>query len=111
MNVEVIPFLRVADADRATTWWRRLGFEQESEHRFFEGAPIFRSLRCESSRVFISEHKGDARPDTLLYLWVDDLDPIAAEFGVEPHRAGWDARFREIELVDPDANRVRIGER
>ena len=109
--IEVVPILRVADAERAAAWWARLGFEQKSVHRFFEGAPAFVELQRESSRVFLSEHEGDARPDTLLYLWVDDLDRIAGEFAVEPQPAEWDEQVREVELTDPDANRLRIGQR
>jgi hypothetical protein len=46
------------------------------------------------------------RSDTLLYLRVDDVDAIADEFGVEVETAPW---AREIELRDPDGNRLRIG--
>ena len=108
--IEVVPILRVADAERAGAWWARLGFVHESTHRFFEGAPAFVSVRREQSRVFLSEHTGDARPDTLLYLWVDDLAAIAKEFTVEPETAGWSDEVREIELTDPDGNRLRIGQ-
>ena len=108
--IEVVPILRVADAARAMAWWSRLGSEHESTHRFHEGAPAFVSVRRERSRVFLSEHTGDARPDTLLYFWVDDLDALAQEFGVEPETAGWSDDVREIELTDPDGNRLRIGQ-
>ncbi len=109
--IEVVPILHVNDAERASTWWARLGFEQESVHRFFDGAPAFVSMRHGDSRVFLSEHQGDARPDTLLYLWVDDLDRIASEFEVESQTAGWDEGVHEVELTDPDGNRLRIGQR
>ena len=108
--IEIVQILRVADADRAQEWWARLGFTHESTHRFFEGAPAFVSVRREGSRVFLSEHTGDARPDTLLYFWVDDLDAIANEFAVEPATAEWSDDVREIELIDPDGNRLRIGQ-
>lgn len=49
---------------------------------------------------------GDARPDTLIYLRVRDVEAIAAEFGVTAEDAPW---AREIELRDPDGNRLRIG--
>lgn len=58
------------------------------------------------ARLFLSEHKGDARPDTLVYLHVADVDCIAAELGVTPVVQPW---AREIELRDPDGNRLRIG--
>jgi Glyoxalase superfamily protein len=109
--IEVIPVLRVADAKQASDWWLRLGFEHEWTHRFYDGAPAFTSVQRESARVFLSEHTGDARPDTLLYVWVDDLDRIAAEFDVSPEPAEWDEEVREVELTDPDGNRVRLGQR
>ncbi|WP_254716879.1 hypothetical protein [Actinomadura sp. WMMB 499] len=57
-------------------------------------------------RLFLSEHAADARPDTLVYLRVRDVDAIASEFGVRTEDAPW---AREIELRDPDGNRLRIG--
>jgi catechol 2,3-dioxygenase-like lactoylglutathione lyase family enzyme len=108
--IEVVPILRVADARRAQDWWARLGFAHESTHRFYEGAPAFVSIRREGARVFLSEHEGDARPDTLLYFWVDDLDTLTDEFGVEAETAEWSDDVREIELTDPDGNRLRIGQ-
>jgi catechol 2,3-dioxygenase-like lactoylglutathione lyase family enzyme len=106
MSERVIPILRVADADRAVRWYERLGFVKTSEHRFEPGLPAFVAVDRGPIRVFLSEHEGDARPDTLLYLFVDDVDAIATEFAVTPEEAPW---AREIELRDPDANRLRIG--
>ena len=53
-----------------------------------------------------NEHTGDARPDTLIYVRVRDVDAIAAEFGLQPEDEPW---AREIQLRDPDGNRLRIG--
>lgn len=50
-------------------------------------------------RLFLSEHSGDARPDTLVYLRVGDIDQVAQVFGVEVEEAPW---AREVELRDPD---------
>lgn len=57
-------------------------------------------------RFFLSEHKGDARPDTLVYLSVHDIEAVAAEFGLSVEQAPWGP---EVELRDPDGNRLRIG--
>ena len=70
MDEEVIPILRVQDAAKAVDWYRRLGFEQEWVHRFGPGFPAFVSVVRGSSRLFLSEHQGDARPDTLIYMRV-----------------------------------------
>ena len=66
--IEVVPILRVADAKRAQEWWARLGFAHESTDRFFEGTPAFVSVRREGSRVFLSEHHGDARSGNRLRI-------------------------------------------
>jgi catechol 2,3-dioxygenase-like lactoylglutathione lyase family enzyme len=107
MDEEVIPILRVADAVAAVEWYGRLGFAQEWVHRFEPGMPAFVSVARGRVRLFLSEHRGDARPDTLVYLRVDAVETIADEFGATVEEAPWGAR--EIELRDPDGNRLRIG--
>ncbi|MFC9977848.1 glyoxalase superfamily protein [Spirillospora sp. NPDC127200] len=106
MNEEVIPILHVQDAAAAVAWYGRLGFEQQWEHRFEPGLPAFVEVARGEVRLFLSEHTGDARPDTLVYLRVRDVQAIASEFGVQVADAPW---AREVELRDPDGNRLRIG--
>lgn len=106
MEEKVIPILRVRDADIAVAWYKRLGFRQTSVHRFEPGFPAFVTIERGPMKLFLSEHKGDARPDTLLYLAVADVHPFAKEFGAEVEEAPWGL---EIEIRDPDANRLRIG--
>lgn len=105
MAEEVIPILRVENAAKAVVWYRRLGFVEEWEHRFEPGLPAFVSVVRGAVRLFLSEHEGDARPDTLVYLRVLDVDSVAAEFGARVEDAPW---AREIELSDPDGNRLRV---
>ncbi|RZE14363.1 glyoxalase superfamily protein [Streptomyces albidoflavus] len=106
MHEEVVPILRVEDAAAAAEWYERLGFIRQWEHRFAPGLPAFVEVARGGVRLFLSEHEGDARPDTLVYLRVRDVEAIAAEFGVATEEAPW---AREIELRDPDGNRLRIG--
>jgi catechol 2,3-dioxygenase-like lactoylglutathione lyase family enzyme len=107
MPEEAIPVLRVADAAAATAWYERLGYAKEWEHRFEPGFPAFVSVaRDGQARLFLSEHRGDARPDTLVHLRVNDLDAVAREFGTPVHEQPWG---REVHLSDPDGNRLRIG--
>lgn len=103
---EVVPVLRVTDAAVALRWYQRLGFALEWEHRFEPGFPTFMEIGRGPIRLFLSEHTGDARPDTLLYLRVRDVDAVAAEFGAAVEEAPW---ARETELRDPDGNRLRVG--
>ncbi|MFL1381361.1 MULTISPECIES: glyoxalase superfamily protein [unclassified Nocardiopsis] len=107
MTEEVIPILRVADAAAAARWYARLGFEFGWEHRFEPGLPAFVEVHRGRVRLFLSEHTQDARPDTLVYLRLNDIDAVAAEFGVPVEEAPWG---RELALRDPDGNRLRVGE-
>ncbi|MFC8920501.1 glyoxalase superfamily protein [Streptomyces sp. NPDC057116] len=106
MEEEVIPILRVVNAAAAVAWYERLGFAKQWEHRFEPGFPAFVEVARGGIRLFLSEHEGDARPDTLVYLRVRDVEAIASEFGVRTTAAPW---AREIELSDPYGNRLRIG--
>ena len=106
IDEEVIPILYTENAAVAVEWYERLGFEQESVHRFKPRMPAFVTIRWGRMRLFLSEHEGDARPDTLVYLRVNDVDSVATEFDADIEDAPW---AREIELRDPDGNRLRIG--
>ncbi|MER7128217.1 glyoxalase superfamily protein [Streptosporangium saharense] len=106
MDEEVIPILHVKDAAVAVAWYGRLGFVRQWEHRFEPGFPAFVEVARGGVRLFLSEHEGDARPNTLVYLRVRDVDAVADEFGVRVEDAPW---AREIELLDPDGNRLRVG--
>jgi hypothetical protein len=106
MPEQVIPILRVRDAFAAAAWYARLGFRQTNVHRFEPHLPAFVTVERGPMKLFLSEHAGDARPDTLLYVYVADVDAIAREFNVPVETAPW---AREIHLRDPDMNRLRIG--
>ena len=54
------------------------------------------------ARLYLSEHKGDARPNTLIHLYVDDIDAISKEFGVPIDEDG--LAGRECDFDDPDGN-------
>jgi hypothetical protein len=105
VDADVIPILRIASAAEAVTWYGRLGFTKEWEHRFGPGMPAFVSIARGRTRLFLSEHDGDARPDTLVYPVVGDIDAVVAEFG---RPAGEPPYGCEIELGDLDGNRLRI---
>jgi catechol 2,3-dioxygenase-like lactoylglutathione lyase family enzyme len=105
---ELVPILHVKDGQESARWYARLGFEVEGEHRFAPELPLYSFLRRGDVALHLSEHKGDARPGTLLYFYVHDVEAIAREFGAEIKEEPW---AREVELTDPDGNRFRIGER
>jgi hypothetical protein len=106
MDEQIIPILHVANAAIAAVWYRRIGFEKQSEHRFEPHLPVFACVARGAVRIYLSEHSGDARPDALVYLWVRNVSAIAKDFQVEIRKEPW---AYEIELQDPDGNRLRIG--
>jgi hypothetical protein len=57
--------------------------------------------------LHLSEHLGDAPPESVAYFYVDDVDAIATELGLTPTLQPWG--LREVEAVDPGGNRLRIG--
>ena len=109
MDEEVVPVLRVGDAERAVDWYERLGFVKEWEHRFEPGFPAFVSVARGNVRLYLSEHEGDARPNMLIHLYVRNIDAVAAEFGLPVDEDG--LAGRECHLVDPDGNRLRVATR
>src|SRR5947209_18794029 len=109
MDEQVVPVLYVEDAGRAVSWYERLGFAKEWEHQFEPGFPLFVSVARGHVRLYLSEHKGDARPDTLIHLYVKNIEVVSAEFGIPVDEDG--LAGRECHLVDPDRNRLRVATR
>ena len=107
MEEEVVPVLRVEDAGRAVAWYARLGFAKEWEHQFEPGFPWFVSVARGCVRLYLSEHTGDdAAPNTLIYLYVNDVEAVSREFGLTIDENG--LAGRECHLQDLDGNRLRI---
>jgi len=109
VDEEVVPVLYVEEAARAVAWYERLGFRQEWEHQFEPGFPWFVSVARGRVRLYLSEHKGDARPNTLIHLYVTDIDRVSEEFAVPVD--GERLAGRECHLEDPDGNRLRFATR
>lgn len=107
MDEQAIPILRVEGAAAVLPWYERLGFIKQWEHRFEPGFPLFVEVARGQVRLFLSEHEGDAHPEGVVYLRLNGIEAIAAEFGVRADDTAWGTR--EIELRDPDGNRLRIG--
>ncbi len=109
MDEEVIPVLHIEDATRAVAWYERLGFHKEWEHQFEPGFPWFLSVARGHVRLYLSEHKGDARPNTLIHLYVNDIDAVSKEFAIPVDEEG--LAGGECDLEDPDGNRIRVASR
>jgi catechol 2,3-dioxygenase-like lactoylglutathione lyase family enzyme len=105
VTTTILPILRVVDVERASSWWARLGFVTQFTHQFEPGLPHYRGMQREDAWVHLSEHTGDAAGPGLVYLWVEDVDALAAEFGAAVEQMPW---ARDFEVTDPDGNRVRV---
>jgi Glyoxalase superfamily protein len=103
---EAIPILRVKDATATAGWYERLGFQLVNVHRFAPGLPAFATIQRGDISLFLSEHTGDARPDTLVYLRVRDAEQLAASLGVTTEDNPWG---RDFEICRPGWQRLRIG--
>lgn len=106
MAEALVPIFRVENGHAAAAWYAQLGFELIGEHRFGEGFPLYAFLRRGDAHLHLSEHEGDAPPRGLAYLYVEDVAPIAERMGVALREQPWGP---EIEVVDLDGNRLRIG--
>jgi catechol 2,3-dioxygenase-like lactoylglutathione lyase family enzyme len=109
VDEEVVPVLRVEDARRAVAWYWRLGFRKEWEHQFEPDFPWFVSVARGHVRLYLSEHKGDAPLNSLIHLYVKDIDAVSREFGIPVDEEG--LAGRECDLEDPDGNRLRVATR
>ena len=100
--------MRITDVDRAVAWYARLGFRLVGEQRDGPDMPAYVFVARGDVWLHLSQHEGDARPGSLVYLFLDDdLDAIAREFDTHVHDNDWG---RDLELEDPDGNRIRVGE-
>lgn len=107
MSTSVVPILRVADAAASVEWFGRIGFEQIFEHRFAAGMPAYVGIQRDDAVIHLSEHTGDSPGPSLIYVWVESIDPLAALFGVTPDEMPW---ARDFEVADLDGNRIRLAE-
>ena len=89
--------------------YARLGFEKEWEHQFEPGFPWFVAVVRGNVHIYLSEHKGDARPNTLVHLYIQDVDRVSEEFGIPVDEEG--LAGREVHLEDADGNRLRVATR
>jgi Glyoxalase superfamily protein len=106
--VAATAILSADDAIDSAGWYRLLGFEIEFMHRFSDHSPLFVGIGSGHAKLLLSEHRGDAPPNGLVYVRVDDLDAAAAAVGVSAEMQEWG--IREAHALDPGGNRVRIAQ-
>lgn len=102
----LVPIFRVKSARETAKWYAQLGFTVEGEHQFADNFPLYLFLRRRENYLHLSEHSGDANPCSLVYFYVKNLEEVAKEFHTPIQHQPWG---KEIELTDPDGNRLRLG--
>jgi uncharacterized glyoxalase superfamily protein PhnB len=114
MNPQCVPFLQVTDASVSSSFYCEvLGFQKEWEYQPDADAPAFVSVRRENIRLFLTEHP-ESSVGALLYCYVEDVDRFCQEIAErgavlewEPVDTDWNTR--ELQLRDPDGNKLRFG--
>jgi catechol 2,3-dioxygenase-like lactoylglutathione lyase family enzyme len=110
----VIPTLRIVDEARSRAFYvDKLGFEVDWEHRFEAGLPVLLQLSREGMTFYLSQHAMDCAVGGLIHFFVDRVDDWHAELarrGVLVEQPPTDRPWglREMHLLDPDGNRLRI---
>jgi catechol 2,3-dioxygenase-like lactoylglutathione lyase family enzyme len=110
----VIPTLRMTDEARSRAFYvDGLGFQVDWTHRFGPHSPVLLQVSRDGMIVFLSQHVMDCALGGLVHLFVDSVDDWHARLergGVAielpPTDQPWGVR--EMHLVDPDGNRLRI---
>ena len=113
--LSTIPVLQVENAARSCDFYcSSLGFEKDWEHQLEPGLPWFVSVSRGEVTLFLTEHPESAA-GALVYLMVEAVDVLAQEFQAnkvvleqEPVTQPWG--MREMQLKDPDGNRLRFGQ-
>jgi catechol 2,3-dioxygenase-like lactoylglutathione lyase family enzyme len=115
MSVQrVVPTLRMTDEARSRAFYvDGLGFHVDWTHRFEPNFPALLQLSRDGMIFYLSQHVMDCAVGGLIYLFVDSVDDWHAQLrrnGVAielpPTDQPWG--LREMHLVDPDGNRLRI---
>lgn len=106
---EAIPTLRVSDAPAAAAWYARLGFAEDWRHQPAAGLPWFISVSTpEGATLFLTEHADDCPPRGCVFLVTRDIAATEAALQATAQTMPWGDR--ELSVLDPDGNRVRISQ-
>jgi catechol 2,3-dioxygenase-like lactoylglutathione lyase family enzyme len=114
---QAIPVLHMTRADAAEAFYcRQLGFQLAFEvpASATQRDPCYLGLVRDGVTLHLSSHAGDGVVGGVVYLVVDDVDSLHAEFlrnDVRIHVAPVDQSWgmRELYVLDPDGNSVRFG--
>jgi catechol 2,3-dioxygenase-like lactoylglutathione lyase family enzyme len=110
----IVPTLRMTDEARSRAFYvDGLGFRVDWTHRFEPHLPALLQLSRDGTSFYLSQHLMDCAVGGLLHLFVDSVDDWHAALrgrGIAIERAPTDQPWglREMHVLDPDGNRLRI---
>ncbi len=111
----LVPLAHVADLERSVVFYAMLGFEVAERYEQ-EGWLLWCRLRRDGAELMLalaSDPVHDHAQGVLFYLYVDDLDSLRAEPGLNAGPAievQAPRRAREMHLQDPDGYVVVVAE-
>ncbi len=114
---EVIPILRIFDADKAREFYIEwLGFKLDWDHVFESGMPIYMQVSREGISLHLSEHHGDCSPGARVYITCTGLKDFHQQLigkKYKYNKPGIEKTFHNtwcMEVIDPFGNRLTFNE-
>jgi catechol 2,3-dioxygenase-like lactoylglutathione lyase family enzyme len=113
----VVPILRIFDIAKADEFYLGfLGFSVDWDHRFDDGAPLYRQISRGNLILHLSEHHGDGSPGARLRVTMRGVEAFHREIGAKGYRymrpgletAPWGTL--ETGVIDPFGNHIRFCE-
>lgn len=109
-----IPIFRIFSVEKAKEFYLGyLGFQLDWEHRFTDTAPLYAQISRSGLIVHLSEHHGDASPDSTAYVTMHGVDAFWAELAARGYpylkpgieTVDWG---RVLTVIDPFSNQLRF---
>ena len=110
----VFPTLRITDYEQSKSFYvDGLSFVIDWEHRFEPQFPVFIQITRGGLSLYLSQHEGDCQVGGLVHLYVPSVD----EWYTDLQRRGVSVKeppseslkgLRDMTVVDPDGNQLRI---
>jgi uncharacterized glyoxalase superfamily protein PhnB len=114
----VVPVLRVFDIAKADEFYQGfLGFTVDWDHRFDDGAPLYRQISRGNLILHLSEHHGDGTPGSHVRVMMDGVEAFQREISAKGYRymrpglekMPWGTL--ETGVIDPFGNSIRFCQR
>lgn len=112
-----IPVMRMFDVGRTLDFYvGYLGFALDWEHRFEPELPLYAQVSRAGLTLHLSQHHGDGSPGVVVFAPMTGLEAFHAELAAKPYgflRPGLERQpwGLEMEVTDPNGNRIRFCER